>query len=113
MARNKSHKCDGPMPYYVGLGREIEPPSNDPKSTARPANGVPPIRGPPIERAAFTIAEFCRAFRISPDMYFKMARSGWGPKIMKVGTKVLISVEAAEAWRREREAAASRDYCVP
>jgi hypothetical protein len=72
--------------------------------TAPAAAKPPPIRGPPL---AMSIREFCALHGISEDMYFKMARQGWGPRAMKVGSRTLISHEAAAAWRREREAAAN------
>ena len=53
--------------------------------------------------AAFSIREFCEVHRISQEMFFKMKRAGWAPRIMKVGSRTLISTEAAAAWRRERE----------
>ena len=53
--------------------------------------------------AAFSIAEFCKAHRISESMYFKMRAQGLGPVEMIVGTRRLISWEAAAAWRRARE----------
>jgi hypothetical protein len=52
---------------------------------------------------AFSIGEFCAAHRISTDFYFKLARQGIGPTIMKVGGRTLISQEAAADWRRARE----------
>ena len=60
----------------------------------------PPIRGPPL---AMSIREFCTAHRISEDMFFKMRRQGWGPTVMRVGTRTLISIEAAAEWRKARE----------
>jgi hypothetical protein len=65
-----------------------------------------------VAREAFTIQEFCAAYRISEDMFHKMRRAGWAPAVMKVGTKVLISIAAAEQWRRDREAAGTRDLAV-
>ncbi len=56
--------------------------------------------------AAFTIAEFCRAHRISQSMYFKQRALGLGPREMVVGTRKLISQEAAAEWRKARETAA-------
>jgi hypothetical protein len=56
--------------------------------------------------AAFTIAEFCRAHRISQSMYFKQRALGLGPREMVVGTRKLISQEAAAEWRKAREDAA-------
>jgi len=65
-----------------------------------------PWRTAPPAAAAFTIDEFCAAHRLSPDMYFKLRKNGRGPREMKVGTRRMISAEAAARWRRqcEREA---------
>jgi hypothetical protein len=35
-----------------------------------------------------------------------MLRVGQGPRVMKCGARTLISMEAAQAWRRVRERAA-------
>jgi hypothetical protein len=56
-----------------------------------------------IPPAAYTISEFCQAHRISVDFYFNLQRRGLGPKVMRLGRRTLISVEAAAQWRRERE----------
>jgi len=53
--------------------------------------------------AALSVPEFCEAFRLSTDMFGKMQREGWAPRTMRVGRRVLISVESAEQWRRDRE----------
>ena len=59
---------------------------------------------------AFTIREFCQAHRISAAFYYVMKNEGWGPREMTAGSRILISFEAAAAWRREREAAASAGH---
>jgi hypothetical protein len=59
-----------------------------------------------MEREAYTIEEFCRSHGFSRAHYFNVAREGRGPRIMRVGARVLISKEAAAEWRRTREAAA-------
>ena len=58
---------------------------------------------PPPPRLALTILEFCAAFRISDDFYYKLKRQGKGPREMKVGKRTLISLVAADEWRIERE----------
>jgi hypothetical protein len=63
--------------------------------------------GPPPQRAAFTVAEFCQSHRISQAKYYEMKKEGWGPAEMEVGRRRLISYEAASVWRRERETTAS------
>jgi predicted DNA-binding transcriptional regulator AlpA len=54
-------------------------------------------------RRAFTIAEFCKAYGISRALYYKLLRLGQGPRIAKIGSKTLISDEAAAEWLRGRE----------
>jgi hypothetical protein len=75
--------------------------SNVPGRTPRPDINAPPL--------AFSIKEFCSRFRISEDFFFKMRREGGAPVCMQVGSRVLISVAAAERWREERERAAARE----
>lgn len=57
-----------------------------------------------MNQTAFTIDEWCTANRMCRATFYNLMKSGKGPVIMKVGSKTLISVEAAEAWRRQREA---------
>jgi hypothetical protein len=84
--------------------KEVAPtPHAEPKSAKRAVQ--PPIRGPPVAPLAYSIRQFCEAHNLSVDTFFRMARAGNGPQTMRVGGRTLISVEAAEAWRRERERA--------
>jgi hypothetical protein len=91
------------------------------KTTATAERAQPGLghnRGPPLYKRkppsvdanalALSIHAFCALHGISEDMYFKMQREGWGPTTMKVGSRTLISHEAAAAWRAEREAAAKQ-----
>jgi hypothetical protein len=55
---------------------------------------------------AFTVNEFCARHRISVQLFYKNRKQM--PRTFNVGTRVLISKEAATAWRREREQAAER-----
>jgi len=52
---------------------------------------------------AYSIDEFCSRHRISPQLFYKLKPLGLMPATFNVGTRVLISREAAAAWRRERE----------
>jgi hypothetical protein len=60
------------------------------------------------DRAAYSIPEFCRRYGFSPAFFFKMQTQGKGPRMMEVGRRRLISREADEVWRREREEAAAK-----
>ena len=58
---------------------------------------------------AYSIAEFCEALGISVDLYFKLQRSGLGPRVMKASARTLISHEAAAEWRRACEASTAAE----
>jgi hypothetical protein len=60
--------------------------------------------GAAIDGDAYSIAEFCHRHRISVQAFYKFREEM--PLTFRVGTRVLISKEAAAAWRRERERAA-------
>jgi hypothetical protein len=64
---------------------------------------------PGIPTLGFRIPGFCQAHGLSLDFYYRMQRKKLGPKTMKIGGVTVISVEAAEAWRREREAATAEE----
>jgi hypothetical protein len=61
-----------------------------------------------VERAAYSIAEFCEAHSISEPFYFVLKKQGKAPQEMAVGTRRTISLEAAARWRRAREREARR-----
>ena len=58
---------------------------------------------PPPPRLAFGVVEFCEAFGISEDFFYKLKKQGKAPRLMKVGARSLISLQAADEWRVERE----------
>jgi hypothetical protein len=57
--------------------------------------------------AAYTISEFCAAYRLSRSKLYQLWTAGIGPRFFRVGAKILISNDAAVDWRREREAEAA------
>ena len=92
--------------------RRPGPPRTDPDAVeptphrerqSRSRDERPPIRGLPIATAAYSIREFCAAHRLSESLYFKLRNQGLGPAEMFVGSRRIISFEAAERWRRARE----------
>lgn len=52
---------------------------------------------------ALSVADFCTAHDITRPTFYEMLKRGIGPRIMKVGSRTLISVEAAADWRRAME----------
>jgi hypothetical protein len=61
----------------------------------------PPQTGPILDgdADAFSIREFCRRHGISESFYFKLKEQNCGPREMRIGSRVLISREAAKRWR--------------
>lgn len=56
---------------------------------------------------AQTIDRFCARNGICRATFYKLLKSGRGPRIMKVGTRTLITAESAAEWRRRMEAEAA------
>ena len=56
----------------------------------------------------YTIAEFCVRNRICRAYYYKLRPLGLAPAEMRLGSKVVISKEAAAVWRRKMETANSK-----
>jgi predicted DNA-binding transcriptional regulator AlpA len=52
-----------------------------------------------ISGFAFTITEFCKAHKISRAFFYDLQRDGFAPRVMRLGTRRLISVEEAKRWR--------------
>ena len=60
-----------------------------------------------VERAAYTVSEFCYAHRISRAHYYNLKRRGQAPAEAHVGeNRVIITLESAARWRRQRDKAA-------
>ncbi len=69
----------------------------------REVTGRKPIQVNAADADAYSIEEFCWRHRISPQLFYKLKPQGLMPVTFNVGTRVLISREAAAAWRRARE----------
>jgi len=60
------------------------------------------------EALVYTPQEFCDAHRMSRAGLYDAWKKGIGPRFFNVGSKVLITREAAAEWRAEREKATSQ-----
>jgi hypothetical protein len=67
--------------------------------------GTAPARQHAVTKACYSVDEFCGAHNLSRAMFYKILKEGTGPRVMRVGTRTLISEEAAGDWRRQMEAA--------
>ena len=53
---------------------------------------------------SFTVDEWCKRRKVCRATFYNLQKARKGPKIMKVGSRTLVSAEADDEWRREREA---------
>jgi predicted DNA-binding transcriptional regulator AlpA len=60
-------------------------------------------RSPTVQATTYSIKEFCQAHGISIPHYYNLKKKNLAPREMKVGRRMLISYEAATAWRIARE----------
>ena len=52
---------------------------------------------------------FCKRHgQMSQSFFHKLRALGLGPRVMRVGNRVMVSKEAAREWRAEREAEAQK-----
>jgi predicted DNA-binding transcriptional regulator AlpA len=65
-----------------------------------------PTSSEPADKKAQSITQFCASHGISRSMFYKIEKLGQAPRMMRVGTRRLVSDEAALDWRRAREAEA-------
>jgi predicted DNA-binding transcriptional regulator AlpA len=56
-----------------------------------------------IGRRCSSVDQFCADHGISRAMFYKICAAGKGPRVMKIGSRTLISEEAASEWRRSME----------
>jgi hypothetical protein len=55
-------------------------------------------------RKASTIDEFCEEHRFSRAFFYKLKKQGKAPRITPLGTRRIITIEDAAAWRQAMSA---------
>ena len=60
-----------------------------------------------MDRVAFTVPEFCAAFRISRAHLYNLIGRGEGPVFFRAGRRTLIHCDSASQWARRMEALAA------
>jgi hypothetical protein len=61
----------------------------------------------PFEKLAFSVREFCELHSLSRGHYYNLRRQGLGPVEAKLGTRTIITGEAAARWRAQLTATAT------
>jgi hypothetical protein len=93
MTRPTSTKRKAP-PTQVALGK-AEVAAKRPARTKKTQRA----RFNDLQPGAYTITSFCVAHDLSESFYHKLKNDELGPREMRIGTRVLISHEAARDWR--------------
>jgi len=65
----------------------------------------PPSRTP---TAMYSVPSFCAAHGISESFFYQLKAEGRGPRVLKLGTRVFVTHEAAARWRRACERATAK-----
>ncbi|MGF6968095.1 putative DNA-binding transcriptional regulator AlpA [Paraburkholderia sp. WC7.3g] len=77
--------------------QEESDPASLPAATGALSNFKPAV----VEtdsRRVFTIDEFCGAYHLSRSFYYRLRHTGRGPCEVRIGRKVVITVDDARAW---------------
>ena len=56
-----------------------------------------------MNASAMSVKQLCTSFGICPATLYNHLKAGTGPTIFKIGRRTLISVAAAEDWRKHLE----------
>ena len=62
---------------------------------------------PPIVQTALTVAQLCERNQISHVHFYELRKQGRAPRIMKLGRRTLITVQAEADWHKAMEAEAA------
>ncbi|MHB0918877.1 MAG: hypothetical protein ACYC1G_13995 [Thiobacillus sp.] len=63
-----------------------------------------------MNKLAFTITEFCEAFKISRGRLHELDRAGLGPKTYRIASRPYVSLGAAQEWQQRMESGAAENF---
>lgn len=63
----------------------------------------------PSIKKSTSIPEFCDENGLSRSFFYTLLKRGLAPKIMKIGRRTLITVEAADEWRKKMTEASNKN----
>lgn len=61
---------------------------------------------PEVIPETYTVETFCKSHNISRAFFYALRKQGKGPRVAKLGTRTIITREAASNWRAALDAAA-------
>lgn len=63
-----------------------------------------------MEKQAFTLAEFCEAYKVSRGRLHELGQAGLAPKTYRIASKPYVSLSAAQEWQQRMESGAAKDF---
>jgi predicted DNA-binding transcriptional regulator AlpA len=60
-----------------------------------------------MQSQLISVKQFCADHGISRSFFYKLIQQGRGPRVTKLGTRTLVSADAAAAWRARMECSAT------
>ena len=63
-----------------------------------------------MEKQAFTITEFCAAYKVSRGRLHELEQAGLAPKTYRIASKPYVSLSAAQEWQARMEAGAAENF---
>lgn len=63
-----------------------------------------------MNKLAFTITEFCEAFKISRGRLHELDQAGLGPKTYRIASRPYVSLSAAQEWQQRMESGAAENF---
>jgi len=63
-----------------------------------------------MDNQAFTIAEFCAAYKVSRGRLHELEQAGLGPKIYRIASRPYVSLTAAQEWQQRMESGAAENF---
>ncbi|MFA6064153.1 MAG: hypothetical protein WC736_16305 [Gallionella sp.] len=63
-----------------------------------------------MDKQAFTLTEFCEAYKVSRGRLHELEQGGLGPKTYRIASRQYVSLSAAQAWQQRMESGAAKDF---
>ncbi len=63
-----------------------------------------------MEKQAFTLAEFCRTYKVSRGRLYELEQAELGPKTYRIASRRYVSLSAAQEWQQRMESGASENF---
>lgn len=63
-----------------------------------------------MDKQAFTIAEFCEAYKVSRGRLHELDQAGLGPKTYRIASRPYVSLSAAREWQQRMESGAAANF---